>query len=185
MGRYLRASLEAAKRGGYVRSPPSARSAHEFSYTRLTGGPLPLAQFQGRVLLVVNTACRCGFTPQLAGLQALWQALEPHGLTVLGVPSNDFGGSEPGAEAEIARYLAQSFGISFPMAGKTAVTGPDAHPFYAWAAARLGPASKPRWNFHKYLVAPDGRMAGWFPTATPPTAAPVIEAVQGLLSRAG
>jgi glutathione peroxidase len=156
-------------------------TAHGFAFTSITGAPLPLDSFEGRAILVVNTASRCGYTPQYADLQAVWERYRERGLVVLGVPSNDFGGQEPGSEAEIKQFCEVNFDVDFPMTAKVKVRGEDAHPFYRWAAADLGADAAPRWNFHKYLVAPDGRLVAWFPTPTSPTSAEVTRAIESHL----
>jgi glutathione peroxidase len=153
-------------------------NAFGFSFTSIEGQPLPLSEFEGRTVLVVNTASRCGFTHQYADLQKLWEQYRDRGLIVLGVPSNDFGGQEPGNEAKIKEFCEVNFNIDFPMTTKQHVKGASAHPFYLWAAEKLGAEAAPRWNFHKYLVAPDGRLVAWFATATSPNSEPVIEAVE-------
>jgi glutathione peroxidase len=158
-----------------------ARSAYDFALTSLDGAPMPLAQFQGKALLVVNTASRCGFTRQYAGLQVLWKRYRDRGLVVIGVPSNDFGAQEPGSESEIKEFCELTFGIDFPMSGKERVSGKNAHPFYAWAAQQLGLGAKPRWNFHKYLVNADGRLVDWFSTMTPPTSPRLAQAIEAAL----
>jgi glutathione peroxidase len=157
------------------------RTAHDFAFTAIDGAPLPLASFKGKALLVVNTASLCGFTPQYKDLQALWERYRDRGLVVLGVPSDDFGNQEPGTEAEIKKFCELNYGIDFPLAGKAHVVGDEAHPFYRWAAAQLGFTAKPRWNFHKYLVAPDGRLVDWFSSPTSPTAGRVTAAIEALL----
>ncbi len=156
-------------------------TAHEFAFTSIDGTPLPLSGFAGKVVLVVNTASRCGFTPQYSGLQALWNRYREHGLVVLGVPSNDFGGQEPSSETEIKSFCEINFGIDFPMTEKTRVSGSSAHPFYVWAGNELGFMAKPRWNFHKYLVAPDGRLVDWFSSFTGPSAGRLVAAVERIL----
>jgi glutathione peroxidase len=161
----------------------AAATAHDFAFTAIEGEPLPLASFKGKTVLVVNTASFCGFTRQYAGLQEVWERYRDRGLVVLGVPSNDFGGQEPGSEAEIKKFCEVNFDVDFPLTEKERVVGPDAHPFYRWAAEQLGPAAAPRWNFHKYLVGPDGRLVAWFPTKTEPTAPEVSEAVEVSLPR--
>ena len=161
----------------------AAGSAHEFRFAAIDGGDLPLSQFRGKAVLVVNTASMCGFTPQYAGLQNLWQRYRAHGLVVLGVPSNDFGGQEPGTEKEIKKFCAAAFGIDFPMTTKEKVIGEGVHPFYAWAAKELGAESVPKWNFHKILVAPDGRLVRFFPTRMPPDAPDVIREIERILPR--
>jgi glutathione peroxidase len=159
----------------------AGESAHDFAFTSIEGEPLPLTSFEGKALLVVNTASLCGYTPQYAGLQQVWERYRGRGLVVLGVPSNDFGGQEPGSEAEIKEFCEVNFDIDFPLTEKEHVVGPEAHPFYPWAAEQLGAAAAPRWNFHKYIVARDGRLVAWFPTATEPTAPEVAEAIEAAL----
>ena len=160
----------------------AGRSAHSFAFTSIDGDPLPLSQFQGQAVLLVNTASRCGFTRQYGELQSVWQRYRDSGLVVLGVPSNDFGGQEPGTEAEIKDFCEVNFAVDFPLTAKTAVRGADAHPFYVWAAGELGAAAAPRWNFHKYLIGRDGRLVGWFATATAPTSERVLAAIEAALS---
>jgi glutathione peroxidase len=155
-----------------------AQTAHDFTFTSIEGEPLPLAEFRGKAVLVVNTASFCGFTKQYDGLQAVWDRYRDRGLVVLGVPSNDFGNQEPGTEAEIKDFCEVNFAIDFPMTEKVQVKGGDAHPFYRWALDELGPEARPRWNFHKYLIDANGHLVGWFPTATEPTSAKVIDAIE-------
>jgi glutathione peroxidase len=140
-------------------------NAHDFTLPGLAGTDLPLRQFAGRAVLLVNTASRCGFTPQYTGLQTLWTEYKARGLTVLGVPCNDFGGQEPGSAAEIGAFCTARR-VDFPMAGKISVRGPERHPLYAWLAAEGGLLSVPRWNFYKYLIGPDGELRGWFTSVT-------------------
>lgn len=158
-------------------------TAYSFNFTSIEGEPLPLSAFAGRVVLLVNTASRCGFTPQYSDLQAVWSRYRAAGLVVLGVPSNDFGGQEPGSEAEIKQFCEVNFNVDFPLTSKEHVVGESAHPFYRWAAAELGFVAKPRWNFHKYLIGPDGRLVDWFATTTKPTAQRVIDAIEAQLAR--
>lgn len=158
--------------------------AYDFHFTAIEGTPLPMAEFRGKVVLVVNTASFCGFTHQYADLQTLWQLYRARGFVLLGVPSNDFGGQEPGTSAEIKNFCEVNFNIDFPLTEKVPVTGKDAHPFYKWAVGVLGDQARPRWNFHKYLVGADGRLAGWFPTATEPASPEVIRAIEAELAKA-
>ena len=155
--------------------------AHAFDFVSIEGKPLPLSSFSGKVVLIVNTASKCGFTKQYAGLQELWEKYQNNGLVVLGVPSNDFGYQEPGSETEIKSFCEVNYGIDFPMTSKVRVNGDQAHPFYRWAAQQFGFHARPRWNFHKYLIAPDGRLADWFSTGTSPTSPRVLKAVERLL----
>lgn len=170
--------------GGPAAMADPARTAHDFNFTSIEGAPLPLGDFKGKVVLLVNTASRCGFTPQYAGLQALWERYRDRGLVVLGVPSNDFGGQEPGSEAEIKQFCEVNFNVDFPLTSKERVVGQAAHPFYRWAAGQLGFGAKPRWNFHKYLIGPEGKLVDWFTTTTGPTAPRVIRAIEAQLAKA-
>lgn len=156
-------------------------TAYGFAFESIDSKPLPFAQFQGKVVLVVNTASFCGFTKQYAGLEALYQRYRTRGLIVLGVPSNDFGAQEPGSNAEIAQFCQGAFNVTFPLTEKVQVKGRDAHPFYAWAADTLGAASAPRWNFHKYLIGGDGRLITSFASNIEPDAAQLIRAIETAL----
>ena len=158
-------------------------SGFDFSFESIDGGALPLDQYRGRPVLVVNTASQCGFTPQYEGLQALWEKYRDQGLVVLGVPSNDFGGQEPGSTEEIKQFCEVNFGIDFPMTAKYPVTGADAHPFYRWIAETLGESKAPRWNFYKYLIAPDGRIAAAWPSTVKPDSRTVTDTVDTLLAK--
>jgi len=148
--------------GGMSRIP-----AYAFSFPALSGDDIRLAAFTGKPLLVVNTASLCGYTPQYAGLQELWSEFRDRGLTVIGVPSNDFGGQEPGGSSEITETAHHQYGVTFPIAAKAVVVGTKAHPFYKWAA-EARPREVPRWNFHKYLIGRDGYIAEVFPSAVEP-----------------
>lgn len=143
-------------------------SAYAFSFPALSGDDIRLAAFTGRPLLVVNTASLCGYTPQYVGLQELWSEFQERRLTVIGVPSNDFGSQEPGGSSEISQTAHHQYGVTFPIAAKAAVVGPKAHPFYKWAA-EARPRDVPRWNFHKYLIGRDGYIAEVFASAVEPT----------------
>jgi len=158
-----------------------ARSAHAFTFISIDGQDLSLNQFAGKAVLVVNTASKCGFTRQYDDLQALWERYQDRGLVVLGVPSNDFGGQEPGSEAEIKAFCAVNFSISFPMTAKVTVTGDHAHPFYLWARQQVGFVGSPKWNFHKYLIDPDGHLVDWFSSMTGPGASRLTSAIEDIL----
>lgn len=157
-------------------------TAHDFTLTGLYGKPLPLAQFKGHPLLVVNTASECGYTPQYEGLEELWQTYRDKGLVVLGVPSNDFGGQEPGTAGEIASFCKVNYGVTFPLADKTVVKGAGADPFYVWAGSQAGADGQPKWNFHKYLFGADGRFIGWFSTQAKPMGPKIRVAVEAVLA---
>jgi len=130
------------------------------------GKPQSLCQYQGKVILVVNTASFCGFTSQYEGLEKLYARLKDKGLVVLGFPSNDFGEQEPGSEKEIADFCRLTYGVEFPMLGKTTVKGRDANPFYLKLAEITG--SKPKWNFHKYLINRDASQVVAYSSFTKP-----------------
>jgi glutathione peroxidase len=132
----------------------------------LDGKPMPLCQYAGKVILVVNTASFCGFTSQYEGLEKLYARLKDRGLVVLGFPSNDFGEQEPGSDKEIADFCRLTYGVEFPMVAKTTVKGRDANPFYLKLAEITG--SKPRWNFHKYLINRDGTQVVAYTSFTKP-----------------
>lgn len=146
------------------------------------GDPMDAASFAGRVVLVVNTASRCAFTPQYEGLEALWDAYGGTGLTVLGVPSNDFGNQEPGSDEEIAAFCSSTYEVSFPMLSKAKVTGPAAHPLFAWARRAGGRAAVPGWNFHKILIGRDGAFVAAFPSYVAPRSPEVMGAVEKALA---
>jgi glutathione peroxidase len=159
---------------------PRPPSAFKFSFEGIEGGTIDLAEFRGRPLLIVNTASRCGFTRQYSGLQQVWTRYRERGLVVIGVPANDFAGQEPGSNAEIMGFCSQTFGVSFPLTGKQTVVGEGAHPFYRWAATER-PGETPRWNFHKYLIGRDGRIAAVFPTSVEPTDPRILTAIERVL----
>jgi glutathione peroxidase len=157
-------------------------SAHDFSFTTLDGKPMPLADFKGKVLLVVNTASQCGFTPQYAGLQNLWQRYKDRGLVVIGVPSNDFGSQEPGDASAIQTFTQSQYHIDFPMTSKAIVSGDEAHPFYKWLRVQHGSMVRPMWNFHKFLIGKDGQLRDWFGSATAPDSEKLIAAIEEALA---
>ena len=145
----------------------------------IEGGPLPLVQFRGRPVLVVNTASFCGYTPQYAGLQRLHERYGPRGLVVLGVPSNDFD-QESGDARTIKQFCESNYDVTFPMTVPAHVRGPQAHPLFAFLAERGG--GPPRWNFHKYLVARDGRTVRGFATRVEPEAPEMLRAIEAALA---
>lgn len=157
-------------------------SAHDFTFPAIDGGELPMKAWAGKPVLVVNTASFCGFTPQYRELEAVWRKYKDRGLVVLGVPSNDFGQQEPGKAAEIKQFC-ETFDVSFPLADKQVVVGATAHPFYRWIAAELGAGGVPRWNFHKYLIAPDGTIAGAWPSAVKPDAPAITREIEAALAK--
>jgi glutathione peroxidase len=156
-------------------------TAYVFSFPALAGGDIRLADHAGRPLLVVNTASLCGYTPQYAGLQELWTQFHDRGLMIIGVPSNDFGGQEPGGATDIAQTAQHQYGVTFPITAKVAVKGANMHPFYKWAADAR-PMDVPRWNFHKYLIGRDGYIAEVFPASVEPSDTRVKTAIARALA---
>ncbi len=157
-------------------------SAHDYSFRTIDGGELPLSSYKGKAVLVVNTASACGLTPQYEALEALYKKYRDKGLVVLGVPANDFGRQEPGAEAEIKQFCTLNYGVDFPLASKEVVVGEGAHPFYRWVANELGEDAAPKWNFHKYLIGKDGAIKGTFGSRTVPDAPEVVTAIEETLA---
>ncbi|MEN9543396.1 MAG: hypothetical protein RLZZ598_229 [Pseudomonadota bacterium] len=155
-------------------------TVYDFEAQDITGHPLKLADTRGRVLLIVNTASACGFTPQFEGLEKLWKSYEEKGLTVIGFPSNEFGRQDPGSNDEIASFCQLNYGVSFPMMAKVEVNGADAHPLWKWLTSEkkgfLGTQGI-KWNFTKFLVGRDGQViARYAPTDKPEALVKDIEA---------
>jgi glutathione peroxidase len=145
--------------------------------------PESICQYRGKVLLVVNTASQCGYTPQYEGLEKLYEKYKGRGLVVLGFPSNDFGGQEPGSNKEIAKFCEANYGVSFPMFTKTSVAKGAVNPFYEKLAKATG--ARPGWNFHKYLVDRRGARAASFVTAVEPNDPKLIGEIERLLAEKG
>ena len=169
------------KRSALAQAAMSRITAYAFSFAALSGDDIRLASYGGRPLLIVNTASLCGYTPQYAGLQELWDEFRERGLVVIGVPSNDFGGQEPGGRTEISETAHHQYGVTFPMAAKAAVGGGTAHPFYSWAA-EARPKDRPPRNFPKYVIGRDGYIAEVFPSAVEPADTRVKTAVARTLA---
>lgn len=149
------------------------------SFPSIDGGEIALDAYEGQPILVVNTASMCAFTPQLEGLQALWDRHREDGLVVIAVPSDDFR-QELDDEAEVAEFCQVNYGLTMPMAGITAIRGEEAHPFYAWLAETEG--FEPRWNFDKVLIGPDGAVDGTWRSSTRPDSPAIDGAVEAALS---
>lgn len=148
--------------------------------TAIDDKPRSLCEYAGKVVLIVNTASQCGFTPQYEGLEALYRRYRSKGLVVLGFPSNDFGGQEPGSNKQIAEFCVNQYAIEFPMFAKTRVRGSGTTPLYAELAKASG--SAPQWNFHKYLVGRDGKSVRSFESAVVPGDPRLIAAIETLLT---
>jgi glutathione peroxidase len=161
----------------------ASTNAWSFAFTAIDGKPMPLSDFQGKVLLVVNVASFCGFTPQYKALQSLYEKYEAKGLVIIGVPSNDFGAQEPKGEGEIKAFCEGIYGVMFPLTEKEVVSGDGAHPFYRWARQELGWLNAPKWNFHKYLVGRDGRLVTSFFSVTAPDSERLVSAVETELAK--
>jgi glutathione peroxidase len=156
-------------------------TAHDFNATSLDGKPVPLKEFAGKVMLIVNTASKCGFTPQYEGLEALYQKYRDRGLVVLGFPCNQFGAQEPGSAAEIGSFCEKNYGVSFPMFEKIDVNGDATHPLYQWLKKRarglLG-SERIKWNFTKFLLDRQGNpIERYAPVKKPEDLAKDIEAL--------
>ena len=180
MMRTLTTALAAALLAAFSAiGPAAAGNGFDFQFTDVNGKTLSLHDFEGKALLVVNTATACGFRHQLEHLETLWQDRKDEGLVVIGVASNDFGGQEPREGKEIAKYCKGKYGVTFPLADRTAVVGPSAHPFYRWAASEAGAA--PRWNFHKYVIGRDGSLISSLSSSVDPRSAEMALAVTAAL----
>ena len=154
-------------------------SFYEMNTTRLSGAPAELKEYAGKVALVVNTASKCGFTPQYKGLQQLYTDLSPRGFVILGFPSNDFGGQEPGTAEEIKTFCEMNYKVTFPMFSKVVTkAGADQSPIYAW----LGQSGNlPKWNFSKYVIGRDGHIVAFFPSNVTPDAPELRKAIEDAL----
>jgi glutathione peroxidase len=153
-------------------------SFHDLTATTIDGKPQSLADYKGKVVLVVNTASECGSTPQYEGLEKLWRAYKDKGLVVLGFPSNDFGGQEPGTEDAIRTFCSIRYDVTFPLYAKIRTRGDGQSPVYRFLSADHG---EPKWNFHKYLVDKAGRVIQTFPTRTEPDSVGVRTAIEAAL----
>lgn len=167
-----------ASASGASSAAVSAPSIYDLTVHRLDGSPAPLAEYRGKVTLVVNVASECGFTPQYAGLEKLYEELAPRGFVILAFPSNDFGEQEPGTPEQIAAFAQSKYGVTFPMFEKVKTSGASASPVYAIASKVDGP---PKWNFHKYLVGRDGRVVGAFSSRVKPDSDELRAAIRAAL----
>ena len=155
--------------------------AYDFKFKDLDGSILDLAEYRGKIIVVVNVASQCGFTNQYEDMQNVWEKYQSKGIIMLGVPSNDFGQQEPGSSIEIKNFCEAKFGISFPMTEKVQVKGIEAHPFYIWARETYGKAAIPKWNFHKIIIDKDGKIAETFSSITKPTSKKFIKVIEKLI----
>ncbi|MCY4303524.1 MAG: glutathione peroxidase [Aestuariivita sp.] len=158
------------------------QTAYDFSFDALMAEkPIKISNYRENVILVVNTASKCGFTGQYKGLEALYQRYRDDGLVIIGVPSNDFGQQEPGSNEEIANFCKINYGVTFPITSKYSIKGDNAHPFYEYARKKLGFDTAPKWNFHKYLINRQGMLVNYFHSATKPDSDRLVKAITSLL----
>ena len=164
-----------------MNSPSGARTtAYDFTLDTIDGEKRPLAEYRGKVILIVNVASKCGFTPQYEGLQELHERYGDQGLLVLGVPSNDFMGQEPGTNEEIKTFCESNYHVTFPMFSKVKVKGSQMHPLYQWLTKVKGKVS---WNFNKFLIGRDGRIVEKYGSMTKPTSNEMLAAITTALAQ--
>ena len=156
-------------------------NAYQFSFNDIHGNHIALSDFSGKVLLVVNTASKCGFTPQYKDLEILHQNYHDKGLIIIGVPSANFANQEFQDNKEIDQFTKDQFNINFLITEKCDVKGQTAHPFYQWANKEAGFLGSPKWNFHKYLIDKNGNFAAWYSSQTKPTSPKIINKIEELL----
>jgi glutathione peroxidase len=178
--RLLPLTLAALLLGSAAFSAERAMSLFDLSSHRLNGKSQSLAEYKGKVVLVVNTASECGYTPQYAGLEKLWGEYKDKGLVVLGFPSNDFGGQEPGTAEQIAKFCELRYKVSFPLFDKVKTKGEGQSPVYEFLSRQH---SAPKWNFHKYLVGKDGQVVAAFPSSVAPDSAELRGAIDQALAK--
>ena len=156
-------------------------TAYNFNFNSIDGDKLELSKYKGKVIIIVNVASKCGFTKQYTDMQSLWDMYKDKGVVIIGVPSNNFGGQEPGTNNEIKNFCETNFGITFPMTEKIVVLGENAHPFYIWAKETYGKDSVPKWNFHKIIIDQQGKISKTFTSFTNPTSKKFIKFIEGLI----
>jgi len=157
-------------------------SFHDLSATDINGKAVSLSEFKGKKVLVVNTASECGYTKQYAQLQELYAMYQDKGLVIIGFPCNDFGGQEPGSEAEIATFCQKNYGVTFPMMSKISVKGDDVSPVYQWLTSKAQNGvldAKVKWNFHKFLIDEEGKLVAEYGSGTTPLDDKILDWVKG------
>jgi glutathione peroxidase len=163
-------------------APVSATSLYDFTMNNIDGKPMSLKKFKGKVVLIVNVASKCGLTPQYDALQKAYEANKDKGLVVLGFPANNFGGQEPGTEAEIKTFCSSKYNVTFPMFSKISVKGEDIHPLYQWLLKQTDNQSDVEWNFGKFLISRDGKKVIRFSPRDTVESPNVKKAIESLLS---
>ena len=155
-------------------------SAYDYEFKGIDGNDIKLSEYKNKVIIVVNVASRCGYTPQYEDLQNLWSKYKKKDLIVIGVPTNNFR-QEPGSNKEIKDFCETNFNINFPMTEKIDVIGKNAHPFFKWARENYGNGAIPKWNFHKIIVGKDGKVANTFSSITRPSSEKFRKAIEKLI----
>ena len=163
-------------------SADTKKNFFDFSIKSLDGSNIKLEKFRNKAILIVNVASNCGFTKQYADLQRLWELYKDNGLIVLGIPSNQFGGQEPGTNEEIKSFCKVNFNINFPMTDKVDVKGDNAHPIYIWAKDDYGNSTVPKWNFHKILINKNGKVEETYLSITNPTSKKITKRIEKILN---
>ena len=154
----------------------------DYNIKSLDGNNIELSDYKKKAILLVNVASNCGFTKQYTELQELWEKYKDSGLVVLGVPSNQFGGQEPGTNEEIKKFCEVNFNISFPITDKVDVKGKNAHPIYVWAKDNFGKSAVPKWNFHKILINSDGKIQDTYSSLTKPNSKKITQEIEKILN---
>ena len=158
------------------------KSFYDLSIKSINGKNIEMSEYKNSAILLVNVASYCGFTNQYNELQKLWEKYKMNGLIVLGVPSNQFGGQEPGTNEEIKKFCEVNFNINFPMTDKVDVKGENAHPIYIWAKENYGKSAVPKWNFHKILINKKGKIQDTYSSFTKPTSKKIIKKIEKILN---
>ena len=163
-----------------TKSMSSDKSFHDFSIESISGGDISLSDYKNKVVLLVNTASQCGFTPQYAGLQKIYDRYKDDGFVVLGVPSDDFN-QELSSDDDVKKFCEIRYGVNFPLTSIQKIKGDGAHPLYKWISGNTSVIGQPRWNFHKYLISKEGKVLNWFSSMTSPTSDGLLKQVEQAL----
>tara|TARA_B110000008_G_C16553254_1_gene397188 strand:- start:8 stop:523 length:516 start_codon:yes stop_codon:yes gene_type:complete len=156
--------------------------AYDFNFTDIDGKEFNLSKFKNKVIVVVNVASKCGFTSQYEDMQKIWDVYKKRDFVLIGIPSNDFGGQEPGDSSQIKEFCETKFGITFPITEKVVVKGENAHPFYKWALKNHGKSTVPKWNFHKIIIGKNGKVYDTFSSITNPSSKKFINSIEKALN---
>ena len=158
----------------------SEKVFHDFTIESISGETINLSDYKSKVVLLVNTASKCGFTPQYSGLQKIYERYKNDGLIVFGVPTNDFN-QEFSKDSDVKEFCEIRFGVEFPMSSIQPIRGENAHPIYKWIKSNVSTIGQPRWNFHKYLIGKDGKIINWFSSMTSPTSEGLVNQIETAL----